>query len=331
MSIKPAKVGIVGAGNVGAAIANALVLLGKSTSIVLFDRKLSKAEGQAWDISDAVPLLAQMDVMPSHRYDDLADADIIVVTVGASHQPEQGQTRLDILGTNAAILCSLMQELDRVAPHAIVLIVSNPVDVLTRIALDASARSEHLIFGSGTVLDTARLQYQLGEVLNVDKDDVHVPVIGEHGESQFPVWSTAAIGVIPLTGFPLPKGTSLTQIQAELVQVTRDRGEAILSRKGHTSYGVGTVVAQLIDAILRDEKRMFTVSTRADPTYGVGSEVVLGLPCIIGRHGIESRLVLPRNEVEQAQLQASATKLENAYQTAFGKGNPCHPDFQTIA
>jgi L-lactate dehydrogenase len=137
--------------------------------------------------------------------------------------------------------------------------------------------------------------------------------------------------VIPLTEFPLPEGTSLTQIQAELVQVTRDRGEAILSRKGHTSYGVGTVVAQLIDAILRDEKRMFTVSTRADPTYGVGSEVVLGLPCIIGRHGIESRLVLPRNEVQQAQLQASATKLENAYQTAFGKGNPCHPDFQTIA
>lgn len=329
MSIKPAKVGIVGAGNVGAAIANALVLLGKSTSIVLFDRNLSKAEGQVWDISDAIPLLAEMDVMPSHHYNDLADADIIVITVGVLHRP--GQTRLDELSANAPILCSLMQELDRVAPHAIVIIVSNPVDVLTRIVMETSTRSQHLIFGSGTILDTARLQYQLGKVLNVDKDDVHVPVIGEHGESQFPVWSTAVVGMMPLTEFPLPKGVSLEQIQAELSQVTRDRGIDILQRKGHTSYGIATVIAQLIDAILRDEKRAFTVSTKADPTYGVGSEVVLGLPCIIGRHGIESRLVLPRNEIEQILLQASAAKLEDVYQTAFGRGNPCHPALRTIA
>jgi len=328
MSIKPAKVGIIGAGNVGAAIANALVLLGKPASIVLFDRNLSKAEGQAWDISDAIPLLAEMDVMPSDRYNDLADADIIVMTVGVLHRP--GQTRLDELSANAAILCPLMQELDRVAPHAIVIIVSNPVDLLTRIAMETSTRSQHLIFGSGTVLDTARLQYQLGKVLNVDKDDVHVPVIGEHGESQFPVWSTAAIGMIPLTEFPLPS-TSLAQIQAELTQMTRDRGNDILQRKGHTSYGVATIVAQLIDAILRDEKRMFTVSTKADPIYGLGSEVVLGLPCIIGKHGIESRLVLPRNEVEQTLLQASATKLQDAYQVAFGRGNPCHPALRTVA
>jgi L-lactate dehydrogenase len=325
MSIKPSKVGIVGAGNVGAAIANALVLLGKSVNVVLFDRNLSKAEGQAWDISDTIPLLAEMDVIPSNRYDDLADSDIIVVTIGAPHIP--GQTRLDLLEANAAILCPLVQELDRVAPDANVIIVSNPVDVLTRIALETSTRSEHLIFGSGTVLHTARLQYQLGKALNVDKYDVHVQVIGEHGDSQFPVWSNAAIGMIPLTEFPLPKGTSLEQIQTELTKVTRDRGNAILKRKGHTSYGVATVVAQLVDAILRDEKRMFTVSTRANPAYGVGNEVVLGLPCIIGKHGIESCLVLPRNEVEQCRLEASATKLNEAYQTAFEK---CNPDLRTV-
>lgn len=329
MSIKPTKVGIVGAGNVGAAIANALVLLGKFMSIVLFDRNLSKAEGQAWDISDAIPLLAEMDVRPSNRYDDLVDADIIVVTVGVSHRP--GQTRLDSLNANVAILCSLVQELDRVAPDAIVILVSNPVDVLTRIVMETSARSQHLIFGSGTVLDTARLQYQLGKVLNVDKDNVHIPVIGEHGDSQFPVWSTAVIGMIPLTQFPLPKGTSLEQIQTELAQVTRDRGSDILKRKGCISYGVVTVVPQLIDAILRDEHRIFTVSTRADPTYGLGSEVVLGLPCIVGRHGIESCLVLPRNEVDQTQLKASATKLQEVYQTAFWQDKPCYSDRRTVA
>ncbi len=323
MSIKLPKVGIVGAGNVGAAIANALVLLGKSVKTVLFDRNLFKAEGQAWDISDAIPLLAEMDVMPSNRYDDLADADIIVVTIGAPQHP--GQKRLDLLAANAAILCPLMQELDDVAPDAIVIIVSNPVDVLTRIAITASTRSPHLIFGSGTVLDTARLQYQLGKLLNVDKYDVHVPVIGEHGDSEFPMWSTAAIGMIPLIEFPLPKGIFLEQIQADLTQVTRNRGNAILNRKGYTSYGVATVVAQLVDAILRDEKRMFTVSTPADRGYGVGTEIVLGLPCIIGKYGVESRLVLSRTEQEQRQLEASAAKLNQAYQTLLNHQQPQQP------
>jgi L-lactate dehydrogenase len=197
--------------------------------------------------------------------------------------------------------------------------------------METSARSRHLIFGSGTVLDTARLQYQLGKLLNVDQNDVCVPVIGEHGNSQLPIWSTAAIGRMPLSEFPLPKYTSLEQIQAEVGQITRDRGDAILSRKGHTSYGIATAVAQLVDTILRDEKRMFTVSTRADPAYDLGSEVVMGLPCIIGKHGIESRLVLPRNEIEQTRLQAAATKLEQVYQTAFQGGNPCQPDFRTVA
>jgi L-lactate dehydrogenase len=323
MSIKPSKVGIVGAGNVGAAIANALVLLGKPANVVLFDRNLSKAEGQAWDINDTIPLLDEMDVIPSNRYDDLADADIIAIAVGASHVP--GQTRLDLLSANAAILCPLVQELDRVAPHAILIIVSNPVDILTRIAIETSTRSENLIFGSGTVLDTVRLQYQLGKMLDVDKHDVHVQAIGEHGDPQFPVWSNATIGTIPLTEFPLPKGRSLEQIQAELTQVTRDRANAIIKRKGFTSYGVATVVAQLVNAILWDEKRRFTVSTRADPAYDVGNEVVLGLPCIIGKYGIESRLVLPIQEVEQNLLQASATKLDDAYQAIFGRYKPCFP------
>jgi L-lactate dehydrogenase len=311
MSIKPPKVGIVGAGNVGAAIANALVLLSKAVTVVLFDRNLSRAEGQAWDINDTIPLLEEMDIVPSNHYEDLADSDVIVVTVGAN--PTVGQTRLDLLGANAAIVRPIVQELDHVAPEAIVILVSNPVDVLTRLAIETSTRPERLIFGSGTVLDTAPLQYQLGKRLNVDKYDVHVPVIGEHGDSEFPVWSNAVIGMIPLTEFPLPRGTSLEQVQIELAGITRDRGNAIMQRKGHTSYGIATSVAQVVDAILRNEKRMFTISVKADPAYGVGDEVVLGLPCIIGKHGIECRLVVPRNAVEQHLLEVSAAKLNHAY------------------
>ncbi|MEH2452614.1 malate dehydrogenase [Nostoc sp.] len=311
MSSKTSKVGVIGAGNVGANVANALVLLRKCVTVVLFDRTLSKAEGQAWDIGDSIPLLQEMDIIPSNQYEDLADSDVIVVTVGV--QQKQGQTRLDTLKDNAEIMRSTMKELDRVAPDSIVLIVSNPVDILTRIAIASSTRAENLIFGSGTVLDTARLRYQLGKRLSVALQDVHVYVIGEHGDSEFVVWSNAFIGGIPLTEFTIPQGEKLEQIQQEYTELTRKRGSSISERKGNTSYGISTVVCQLVDSILQDEKQIFPVSVRADSNYGIGSEVVLGLPCIISSIGIERQLVLPRNADEQRLLEESATKLNQAY------------------
>lgn len=311
MSIKTSKVAVVGAGSVGAAVANALVLLRKCVTVVLFDRTLSKAEGQAWDIDDATPLLGEMEVLASDRYEDLADADVVVVTVGV--QPKSGQTRLDVLSQNAEIIRQVIKEIDSVAPNAIIIIVSNPVDVLTRVAIATSTRPENLIFGSGTVLDTVRLKYQLGKRLKVDKQDIHVYAIAEHGDSEFVVWSCALIGGIPLADFPLPEDTSLAQIQAEYAQLTRQRGYAISERKGNTSYGIAAVVAQLVEAILRDEKRIFTVSARANSGYGIGSEVVLGLPCIIGKQGVENQLMLSRNPHEQSLLEKSAEQLNQAY------------------
>ena len=217
------------------------------------------------------------------------------------------------MSDNAEIIRSTIKELDRVAPNSIVIIISNPVDILTRIAQATSTRAENLIFGSGTVLDTARLRYQLGKRLNVAKQDIHAYVIGEHGDSQFVVWSNAFIGGILLTEFPIPQGASLEQIQQEYAQLTRKRGHNIFERKGNTSYGISTVVCQLVDTILRDEKQIFPVSARADSNYGVGSEVVLGLPCIIGSTGIERQLLLSRNAYEQRLLEESANKLNEAH------------------
>jgi L-lactate dehydrogenase len=311
MNSRTSKVAVIGAGNVGAAVANALVLLRKCITVVLFDRTLSKAEGEAWDIEDAIPLLEEMDVLPSNQYEDLADSDIIVVTVGVPQK--EGQTRLNLLEQNAKIIRSTMREVDRVAPKSIILIVSNPVDVLTRIAITCSSRVENLILGSGTVLDTARLKYQLGKRLNVDKQEVHVYVIGEHGDSEFTAWSSAFIGSIPLNEFFSSEVTSLEEIKEEYAELTRKRGYAIGERKGSTNYGIATVVSQLVGTILRDEKKIFTVSARADSSYGIGSEVVLGLPCIIGKQGIERQLVLPRNVEEQRKLSESASKLNEAY------------------
>ena len=311
MSSKTSKIGVIGAGNVGADVANALVLLRKCVRVVLFDRTLSKAEGQAWDIEDSIPLLNDMEIIPSNQYEDLADSDVIVVTVGVPRK--EGGNRLDMLSDNAEIMRLTMKELDRVAPNSIILIVSNPVDVLTRIAIASSTRAENLIFGSGTVLDTARLRYQLGKRLNVSKQDVHVYVIGEHGDSEFIVWSNAFIGGIPLTEFPIPQGEKLEQIQQEYAELTPKRGYDISERKGNTSYGISIVVCQLVDTIVRDEKQIFPVSVRADSNYGVGNQVVLGLPCIISSQGIERQLVLPRNTDEQRLLEESATKLNQAY------------------
>ena len=311
MNSRTSKVAVIGAGNVGAAVANALVLLRKCVTVVLFARTLSSAEGEAWDIEDAIPLLEEMDVVPSNQYEDLADSDVIVVTVGVPQK--EGQTRLELLEKNAEIIRSTMKELDRVAPKAIVLIVSNPVDILTRIAIACSSRAENLIFGSGTVLDTARLKYQLGKRLNVDKQEVHVYIIGEHGNSEVTAWSSAFIGSIPLNEFFTSEVTPLEKIKKEYAELTRNRAYAIGERKGNTNYGIATVVSQLVGTILRDEKKIFTVSVRADSSYGVGSEVVFGLPCIIGKQGIERQLVLPRSSEEQRQLSESASTLNEAY------------------
>ncbi len=311
MRSKLSKVGIVGAGNVGAELVYALVLLRICERVVLFDRTLSKAQAQVWDIEDAIPLLSEMDLLPSDQYEELADSDVIVVTVGAA--ADKGEDRLALLGRNADIMRSVMKELDRVAPNAIVIVVSNPVDVLTRIAIETSSRPENLILGSGTVLDTARLKYQLGKQLNVSKQDVYVYVIGEHGDSEFIAWSSASIGLVPLAEFFIVGETTLENIKQDYVEFTRQRGYNISERKGYTSYGVATVVTQLIEAILRDEKQIFTVSVKADTKYDIGSDVVLGLPCIISQQGIERKLVLPRNPEEQRSLLASASKLNEAY------------------
>ncbi|MET0205661.1 MAG: L-lactate dehydrogenase [Thermoleophilaceae bacterium] len=276
------QVSVVGAGHVGSAVANALVLLRACDRVVLFDRNSARAEGEAWDIADAIPLLSEMEILPSADYADLGGSEVVVLTVGATSAP--GESRLDLLGSNAAITAEVIRELDRVSPDAVVILVSNPVDVLTRIAIETSARPARLLIGSGTVLDGARLRHRLGELLGVEKEDVHVYVVGEHGDSSFPVWSSATVGAIGLGNYRLPESSSLSQVEDELTASTRRRGLSIHDRKGFTSYGVAAAVARIVRAVVRDEKRIFMVSVPAAEEYGIG-DVVLSMPCVIGRGG----------------------------------------------
>jgi L-lactate dehydrogenase len=306
------KVSVIGAGHVGAAVANALVLLRECDRVVLFDRDLARAEGEAWDIADTIPLLSEMEIAPSADYADLDGSAVIVVTVGAASRP--GESRLDLLGRNARIIATVIGEIDRVSPDAVVILVSNPVDVLTRIAIENSTRPAHLIMGSGTVLDGARLRHSLGTQLGVEKEDVHVYVIGEHGDSSFPVWSSATVGALRLENYPGLEATKLSELQDELSTATRRRGLNILDRKGYTSYGVANAVARIVRAIVRDEKRIFMVSVPAAEPYGIGG-TVLSLPCVIGRAGVERQLPLALSQHEHQSLQRSAAVLDTAYQS----------------
>ncbi len=309
--MKQNKIGVIGSGNVGSAIVNALTLLNIGRHIVLFGRDISKQEGEAWDIQDCVPMLSEMEITPSGNYEDLRDCGVIVVTIGARQQ--EGETRLQLLGRNANIIKSTMRELDRVAHDAVVIIVSNPVDILTRVAIESSTRYEKLIFGSGTVLDTSRLRYQLGKVLDVDKKSVHIHIVGDHGDGEFAVWSNAFINAIKLDEFPLDEGQNLDEIKEKALNEVRTRAYQIISRKGYTNFGVAVAVAKLIKAVLRNEKKIFSISVKAHKDYGIGEDVALSLPCIIGENGVEKKLLLSRDEREQALLVQAAESLNSAY------------------
>ena len=316
-------VSVVGAGHVGATVANALVLLRVCDRVVLYDRDPALAEGEAWDIADTVPLLSEMEVVPAARYADLRGCDVVVITAGIT--PAPGQPRLGLLGANASTVASIVGELDRVCPAAVVILVTNPVDVLTRIAIETSARPAHLILGCGTVLDGARLQQRLGELLGVEQESVHAYVIGEHGDSSFPVWSAATVGAIGLEQFGLPQGRSWPQVKDELAAAIRRRGRSIHQRKGFTSYGVAAAVARIVRAVARDQKRIFMVSVPAAEEYGIGP-VTLSLPCVIGAAGVDRQLLLTMSAEEQQLLRHSAVILDRAYRSLAADGTVAGPD-----
>ncbi len=305
----PFTVGVLGAGHVGSAVTNALVLLRACRRVVLFDRDTRRAEAEAWDIEDGVPLLDEVEIMPTSSYADLAGADIVVVTVGAAKMSEN---RLELLAINAGIVRQVVEVLDDLAPEAVLIMTTNPVDVLTRIAMQRSTRPHNLIMGTGTFLETARLSHQLGRVLEVDQGDVHAYVIGEHGESAFPVWSSAQVGSIRLDDFPLPSGHPVSTVRDALESSVLRRAFDIIDRKGYTNQGIAVAVACIVQCVRRDQKQLLVLSSRPRPEYGIG-EIVLGLPCIVGSSGIERQLVISLTADEQERLGRSAAILDAAY------------------
>lgn len=301
------KVAVIGCGFVGSASAFSLMNSGLFSEIVLIDADKDKAEGEAMDISHGIPFARQMKIYAGD-YDDIIDASIIIITAGANQKP--GETRLDLVRKNAQIFKSIIPEIAKRDYKGILLIVANPVDILTRVALELSGFEENRVIGSGTVLDTARLKTELGQHLQVDSKSVHAFIIGEHGDSEIAAWSSANVSGIALDTFCEMRGHyAHKEATEEIANRVKNSAYEIIKKKHATYYGIAMAVKRICEAIIRDEKSILPVSSMLHGEYGLEG-VVLSSPAIVGKNGIETRVPVSLNEEETKALQTSAETLQ---------------------
>lgn len=301
------KCAIIGCGFVGATSAFALVESGIFSELVLLDANHDKAEGEAMDLSHSVPFTKPMRIYAG-TYDDLADCALIIITAGAGQKPNE--TRIDLVNKNVAIFKQIIPEITKRNTEAILLVVSNPVDILTYVTLKLSGFPANRVIGSGTVLDTARLKYLLGDHLKVDSRSVHAFIIGEHGDSELAVWSSANVSGIDLDDFcKLCGKCDQHETMHSLYEDVRDSAYEVIKRKGATYYAVAMAVRRISECIMRNEHSVLPVSSLITGHYGL-DDICLGIPAIVGRNGVEKVLDIPLNETESNNLQSSAKKLK---------------------
>ena len=302
------KIAVIGCGFVGSASAFALMQSGLFSEMVLIDADKDRAEGEALDISHGLPLGRPMRIYAG-TYDDIKDAAIIVITAGANQKPNE--TRLDLVHKNVEIFKQIIPSIKEQDCQGILLIVSNPVDILTDVALKLSGFPENRVLGSGTVLDTSRLKYEIGGYLGVDSRSVHAFMIGEHGDSEIAAWSSANISGVPLRNFYEFKGKQKYEKAAEnIVNTVRNSAYEIIQKKKATYYGIAMSVRRICEAIVRDEKSIMPVSAPMHGVYGL-EDTVLSMPSIIGKNGVEGHIPIELNIEEMQALHASAQTLKN--------------------
>lgn len=297
------KIGIVGTGMVGSASAYAMALLGVGTRIVLVDANPALARAQAQDIAHATPFAATV-AIHAGEYSDLEGAAVVIIAAGVNQKP--GENRLALLERNVEVFRSVISGVMDAAPGAILLIATNPVDVMTFAAQRLSGLAPERVIGSGTILDTARFRSLLGDHLAITPTSVHAYVIGEHGDSEVPVWSSAMAGSVPIVSFAEQIGRPLDDAaRAAIADQVRGAAYTIIEGKGATWYGIGAGLARVVQAIIDDERAVFSVSQVSADIEGV-SDVALSLPRIVGRDGIIANLMPELDVGERAALKGSA-------------------------
>lgn len=306
------KAAIIGCGFVGAATAFALMQSKLFSELILIDADFDKADGEALDIAHGIPFTGQTKIFAG-QYRDLSDASVVIVTAGANQKP--GETRLDLVEKNVGIFKSIIPKITRQGFHGILLIVSNPVDILTYAAVKLSGLPESRVIGSGTLLDTARLKYALSERLRVDSRSIHSFVIGEHGDSEIAAWSSANVSGIPLHDFCEMRGYfNHDDAMREIAEDVKNSAYEIIEKKSATYYGVAISVKRICECIVQDEKSILPVSAMIHGMYGIQG-IALSLPAVLGENGVETHVPIPLNAAETAKLNDSANTLREIVRT----------------
>jgi L-lactate dehydrogenase len=298
------KVAVVGAGSVGATCAYACLIRGIGRTIALYDINADKTRAEVLDLNHGLQFVPQATVVGSDDIEVCRDADLVAITAGAKQKP--GQTRLELAEANVALSKAIVPRLLEVAPDAILLLVTNPVDVITYAALKYSGLPPQRVFGSGTVLDSSRLRLLVADHCGVAVQNVHAYIAGEHGDSEIPLWSSASIGSVPLLAWEVPGRPPLDAAAREEIQrrVVGAAGE-IIRGKGATNYAVGLATARIVEAVLDDQRQVLPVSSLLDGQAGI-HDVCLSLPSVVDRLGVEMVLPSPLSEEETEGLRRSA-------------------------
>lgn len=304
------KVAMIGCGFVGSSTCFALMQSGLFAEMVLIDANKDRAVGEAMDISHGVPLARPMRIYAGD-YDDIVDAAIIIITAGAAQKPDE--TRLDLVNRNVEIFKSIIPEIVKRECEGILLIVSNPVDILTQVALKMSGFPKNKVIGSGTVLDTSRLKSLLGEQLLVDSRSIHAFIVGEHGDSELALWSSANVSGVPISDFCHMRGyfdedKTLNRIYEDV----KNSAYEIIDRKKSTYYGVAMAVKRICEAIVRDEKSVLPVTTMMTGQYGI-EDVMISIPTIVGANGAEKIVPVSINDEEKEKLYNSVNTLRSTF------------------
>ena len=310
------KVTIIGAGSVGATTAFALLARNAASEVVLIDINTDKALGEALDIKQATPFIDNCDIYAG-SYCDAVDSDVVVITSGIGRKP--GQTRLELVQTNVNIIKSIASEITKYAPNAIYIIVANPVDILTYAFLKYTGLPKNQVFGTGTVLDTIRLRTRLAEIYNVNKQQVHANVLGEHGDTSFVAWSTATIAGIPVDEYNASIATPYnlpTEYSREDVEnYVKKSGGKIIARKGCTVYGIGMSTTHIVKTLSGNAETAMTVSSLHEGEYGI-SDVCLSSLSLVDSTGVRSIITQKLTDDEVQKLYASAQALKEVIKNA---------------
>jgi len=318
MKFKQRKVVVIGAGVVGTTYIYALLQHGLATEIALVDIDRQRLEGEVMDLSHGLPFIAPVEIHAG-SYDDCSDANLIVITAGAKQT--SGQSRIELVQKNAEIIKTICKKIKSSHSRAVIVVVTNPVDVLTQLAIQQLKWPRQRIIGSGTVLDSSRFKYLLSRHCGVDARNVHAYVLGEHGDSEVAAWSMTHIAGVPVRKYcPVCRKCAYEKCHKDIAEKVRDSAYHIIDYKGSTYYGIGLSLVRISEAILRNENSVLTVSVLLQGEYGL-RDVCLSVPCVIDANGVQKIIDAPLNKAELKALEKSAGTLTEIFRSIKIRGS----------